>query len=179
MKSLLAALILLAGGQAFAAEISNPNPTTVTINSTQLKGTTTNSSASAGFVGEYVSSGSINSNLTDQQWKDCAAITLTAGDWDISGGSTFIRNGATFTSTDLEIGISQTSGNSASGLVAAENLTAASASVPVTFLTTSFSIPSYRLSIASSGSAYLKVYADTISAGTAKMSCHIRARRVQ
>lgn len=55
--------------------------------STGIVGTTTNNSAGTGYVGEYVSSTvSISSNsMTTATAKNITSISLTAGDWDVSG----------------------------------------------------------------------------------------------
>ena len=62
--------------------------TTPTINQANLVGTTTNNNAAAGSVGEYVSaalaSGSATS-LAVGTAKTIISISLTAGDWDVTG----------------------------------------------------------------------------------------------
>ena len=75
---------------------------TVLTSATQLigNGTTTNDNASAGQVGEYVSStvavGS-SINLSGSTASNITSISLTAGDWDVSG--TVLHGGSSTTST--------------------------------------------------------------------------------
>ncbi len=73
--------------------------TSVTFTSTNgIIGSTTNDSAAAGSVGEYVSatlaSGSATA-LTTGVAKTVTSISLTAGDWDISGNVHYSGNSAT------------------------------------------------------------------------------------
>jgi hypothetical protein len=81
-----------------------------------ILGTNTNDSASAGFVGEYVTSAvTSNTNFpTSTQYGDLTSITLTAGDWDIWVFGSPQENGGT--TTNVEVGFSSTSGNSSTGL---------------------------------------------------------------
>ena len=54
----------------------------------QIVGTATNDSATAGNVGEYVSSAVTPAypiTLTSTQYADVTSISLTAGDWDVTG----------------------------------------------------------------------------------------------
>lgn len=63
-----------------------------------LLGTTTNDNAYAGMIGEYVESvvgpGSATS-LTTNTYKNVTTISLTAGDWDVSGNVAFVPTGTT------------------------------------------------------------------------------------
>lgn len=64
---------------------------------TAITGTATNDSASAGYVGEYVSSTVVSGSavsLTTTIVANVTSISLTAGDWDVSGvvGWTFMNN---------------------------------------------------------------------------------------
>lgn len=121
------------------------------------KGTATNDSPSAGYIGEVMSSAiTSNQNLPSTgQYGDLTSLALTAGDWLISAFITF--NSATSTSlTDVDLGISTTSGNSSSGLTAGDSLISPSTvgfagneRIAVTF-------PPRRFSIASTTTHYLK-----------------------
>lgn len=94
MKRVLASLLALALVIAplRAQDIYNPPV------AGQLPGTATNDNASAGNVGEYISStvlvGSAVS-LTTGTPADVTSISLTAGDWDVWGIVTFNPNAAT------------------------------------------------------------------------------------
>jgi hypothetical protein len=123
-------------------------------NGVEIKGTTTNDNATAGFYGESVRS-SVPTNLnagTSAEWTDLTSISLTAGDWLIFGSYNFALNGATV--TGLEIGISTTSGNSATGLVNGDNEQVPF--IPTSASNSCASIAGWRLSLSASATAYLK-----------------------
>ena len=64
----------------------------------QIKGTATNDNAAAGYVGEYISSSVASGSavsLTTTTPKTITSISLTAGDWDVSGNVAFSPNAAT------------------------------------------------------------------------------------
>ncbi len=64
----------------------------------QLPGETTNGSASAGNIGEYIESNiAIGSavSLTSPNASNVTSISLTAGDWDVSANVTYNPNAAT------------------------------------------------------------------------------------
>jgi hypothetical protein len=52
-------------------------------------GTTTNDNAAVGSIGEYVSGTGTGVTLTNGTAANVASITLTAGDWDVTGNMTF------------------------------------------------------------------------------------------
>lgn len=155
-----------------------------------VRGTATNDSATAGYVGEYkenvrssatpnfssnttcsVDSGNVTLNDTNE-----VGITLTPGDWDIQGVVNF--NGAAgTTASDLSIWIGTAKGTSATGEVDYanynRNLQAWSAPVRATLVT-----PVWRVSIASSTTYYLKALA-TFAVSTLSAIGSIRARRVR
>lgn len=83
----------------------------VTLSTGQYPGTTTNDNATAGNVGEYVesivASGSALA-LTSATAKTIASISLTAGDWDVSGNLSFNGNGGV-SITFVEASLSTTS----------------------------------------------------------------------
>lgn len=57
-----------------------------------ITGTTTNDSAAAGFVGEFISSNipvGSSTSLTSATGKNITSISLTAGDWDVWGQVSF------------------------------------------------------------------------------------------
>lgn len=86
--------------------------TAPTINQPNIVGTTTNDSAAAGSVGEYVSSviaqGSAVSLSTDTA-ANITSITLTAGDWDVWGKGQFSPNPGVTTVAYILCSISSTS----------------------------------------------------------------------
>jgi hypothetical protein len=148
---------------------------------TQLigKGTATNDDAAAGYIGEYVvGSQSTATNFpTSPDWGDGTSISLTAGDWDVSAVLDATINTATWTRAAL--GISTTSGNSTTGLVTGDNRliqTWASSSTTPTGAT--IVIPTYRISLSTTTTVYLKL-SSTYSAGQSQYQCRISARRVR
>lgn len=75
----------------------------------QIPGTTTNGDATAGNVGEYVTSNVTSASpvsLSTGTAKNITSISLTGGDWDVWGTVGFIANAAT-TATIFAGGISQ------------------------------------------------------------------------
>jgi len=72
----------------FATSGANSNITSLTGLSGGIVGTATNNNASAGYIGEFVSSvvlGGAAVSLTTSTGTDITTIALTAGDWDVYG----------------------------------------------------------------------------------------------
>jgi hypothetical protein len=130
----------------------------------------------AGYVGEIISSHGTSSNITSAQYNDRGSITLTAGVWDITGAGG-IATVASTTVFEVRVGISSTSGNSATGLVLWENLLVNyyPGSVPVGTL--GIAAPTWRVSISSPTTYYLKVMG-VFGVSTASADGHIRATRI-
>lgn len=144
-----------------------------------LRGTNTNDSAADAFVGFY--SESINTATTNStgttQWTDCTSLSLTAGDWDVTGTFFVEANGATW--SVASVGISTTSGNSATGLTLGSNRLEADHGNTSTVITAlSFSIPTYRISLSATTTVYHK-FNCTFSAGTPRCRGRLSARRVR
>lgn len=106
---------------ALASPLTTPGAVTVTGNlsfastSTQgIKGTTTNDSAAAGNVGEYIiaTSAQISIPGASNAWGDIVSISLTAGDWDVTMQGFANPNGAVVTN-EVDVGIGTVSGNTA------------------------------------------------------------------
>ena len=145
-----------------------------------IVGTATNDDAATGNVGEEVRSsvpGSVAGAATGV-YDDGTSISLTAGDWDVSACMVADNDGATWTGVSL--GISVTSGNSATGLVNADNLiSAAFASSSTTPVFVPMTIPSYRMSLSTTTVVYLK-RKFTYSAGTPQADgVRLSARRAR
>jgi hypothetical protein len=150
-----------------------------TSTSTQgIVGTTTNDSAATGNVGQYTESviSTPASAPTSAQWGDLTSISLTAGDWDVTAIATCILNGGTAT-VRPQVGISTTSGNSATGLIDGSNWVWAPAS-PASTANASAAVPSYRMSLSGTTTVYLKVQFG-YSAGTPQFQGRLSARRVR
>lgn len=123
---------------------------------TTIKGSATNDSASAGNVGELLSSVVSNqSPVTTDVYYDVTSISLTAGDWDVTVLCTANANSATWSA--VIIGISSTSGNSATGLTNGDSsVNAFWASSSTTPLQVPIAVANLRVSLASTTTYYFK-----------------------
>lgn len=141
-----------------------------------IRGSTAGDSASAGNVGEYQFSyiDTATNYPSTGNWGDLTSISLTAGDWDISALVESNPGGATVTT--VGIGISTTTGNSTAGLLVGN--TQLDALGPTSVSNVSLSIPSVRLSINTTMTAYLK-YMASYSVSTPQARGRISARRVR
>lgn len=140
---------------------------------TALKGTTTNDNAATGYIGEYVSSTVASGSaitLTNATAANVTSLSLTAGDWDVSGVITF--NGAV-TGSYSTAGISTTS-----AAHQAYPNSVDSPYLPTAAANASTVVPAIRISVASTTTVYL-VALEAFSAGTAKAYGFISARRVR
>ena len=136
------------------------------------KGTATNDSPSAGYIGEYIESNiTTATNVpTSTQYGDLTSISLTAGDWDVSADIRFYLNGATC--TEVSGGIKTTSGNSAP----VEPAFGGSGPPPTSAYSSAIHVSSAQFLLASTTTIYLK-YEATYPAGTPQARGIIRARR--
>lgn len=78
--------------------LTNKTLTTPTVNQPNIVGVTTNSSAAAGSVGEYISSNIASGSavsLTTNTAANVTSLSLTAGDWDVWGNIGFAAAGGT------------------------------------------------------------------------------------
>lgn len=145
------------------------------------KGTATNDSAAAGYIGEYVESVvSTYTNLPGATtvWGNMTSISLTAGDWDVTGIINWIANGATVTAgIDLDaIAISINSGTTTSDHVQGSNQVNVIA--PSASTDRPGCIPNYRLSLSGTTTVYFKILA-TYSVANPQFKCRLSARRVR
>lgn len=136
-------------------------------------GTTTNDSAAAGFVGQYIESVVGNTTMvTTGNWQDLTSISLTAGDWDVTV-LIYMNNQTSF--TQGQGGISTTSGNSATGLVAGSNFLSTSV---VSNTEGHITVANYRMSLSATTTVYGK--AKAIFTGTQpQFSGRLSARRMR
>ena len=139
-------------------------------------GTTTNNSANAGSIGEYISStvASTGVSLTTTVFANITSISLTAGDWDVSG-VVAINNPGTTTFSYINYGTSTTSAT-AGTLGQMGGLTTPSTIAATIDFTTP--IPETRLSLASTTTVYLVTRA-SFAVSTASAYGVIRARRIR
>jgi hypothetical protein len=142
-----------------------------------ITGTAASDSAPAGKVGEYISSvvtaGSAVSG-SNGVFVNVTSISLTAGDWDVTGIIGFTLNGATMT---VALGaLSINTGNSTGDQVQGDNQT--SSPLPTSNFNTSCALPAWRKSINGTTTIYMKAECD-FSAGTPKVFGRLSARRVR
>jgi len=142
--------------------------------------TTTDDAAAPGELGEYVSAALDVADamaLTNSVGMTIAAITLTPGDWDVSGLVGFLPTGGT-TVTALFASVSSVD-NTVSSTVG-HTSTAAYDSSGATVLASTNRLPTpvVRFSLASTTTVFLVAYAN-FGAGTMKGFGAIRARRAR
>lgn len=141
-----------------------------------IVGTTTNNNAAAGSVGQLVSASVLLSSavaLTTNVTTNVTSISLTAGDWDVSGSSIINTNGNV---TNYTGAISSTSGTLPSepyigGITQLRDVSGANDAQVL-------SISPVRFSLASTTTIYL-VALCVFSTGTASGAGGIRARRMR
>lgn len=159
---------------------SNPN---FTFNKTsgcvtaKLKGISNGGDAASGVIGEYISSSVTSANApTTDQHGDITSIALTAGDWDVIGQAYFNKNGATF-SGELRwyLGLSTTSGNSGSGMVAGLSILAQD--TPANKYGSEIVI--VRFNLASAATVYLKTLFNSYATATPSFAASLQARRIR
>jgi len=143
-----------------------------------LTGTTTNNNANAGAVGEYVTATiatgasvalgtGVTSNIT--------SISLTAGDWDVTGAVDFTF-GATTSYTNLIGSVSTTTGTI--GAQDSKFDFETPAAVPTAGADSTFPVPVVRFSLSGTTTVFL-VAQGTFTVSTLKAYGTIRARRVR
>lgn len=156
----------------------------------QLLGTNTNDSAATGYVGEYFENNrtstiavtsatyfSIDTGNSTFNDGNEVGITLTPGDWDISGSAYFdASTNAVITQPILFIGTAK--GTSTTGQSVTKNFT----ELNVSFATSgdvAISTPVWRVSISSSTTYYLKARCNHTGGTGVTAIGNIRARRVR
>lgn len=137
-------------------------------------GTTTNNNANAGSWGEYLTGTTTGTSLTTGTTTNCSSVSLTAGDWDVEGVVTFVPAAGT-TVTAIQAGINTVSATIPANNTGGYNLLFATLT---TGSSQSYASPIVRVSLASSGTAYLLGVSNF---GVSTMTCNgfIRARRVR
>ena len=137
-----------------------------------VKGTSTNDSAQAGSIGEYISNSASGTSLTNNISINVTSISLTAGDWDVNGVVEY-NPGAGVSLTGMQLGASTTSGaiNTTTG---ARSVYQYAAGSNAQFI----SVPVIRVSISATTTVYLVCLA-SFSGGTCTANGFIRARRMR
>jgi len=153
--------------------------TSPTINNPNIVGVTNGTNASAGSVGEYVSSTLVNASsvsMTTNVTSNITSISLTAGDWDINGLVVWSFGGSTVILTELagistvSAGMPTVDSGQIGGFAFGAGKTGGGADYSVT--------PTVRLSINSTTTVYL-VGKATFPTSTMAASGTISARRVR
>lgn len=155
-----------ASGQTFSASIT-PSQTSGII------GTTTNNNANAGSVGELLTNTTTGTALTSPSAANATSISLTAGDWEVSGTIQYNPAAGTTIAT-INSSISTVSAT-VSGTLGATNSLRAQFN---TAGTQQLSSPVVRISVASTTTVFL-VAAATFAVSTMTADGAIRARRVR
>lgn len=147
---------------------------TFTSSGVSLIGTNTNDSANSGWIGDRISSGTQNgvSSTGTGQFFDIVALSISSGDWDVSGLVVFTLNGSA--QTVALMAITSTSGNSTSGQIDGDNRCAVT--VPTATNDNSGSIPAFRVSLSATTTYYLKARMD-YTGGPPKAYGRISARK--
>ena len=145
-----------------------------------IVGTTTNDSATAGYVGEVISSTvdvTVGVSLTTSTAKTVTSISLTAGDWDITGMVSFNGNGAT-TVTLTAGGINTTTNTLPAAYEARATAVFAAASTPFATSPIGSVVPTVRAQLTTTTTYYL-VAVLNFGISTAGAGGTIYARRVR
>jgi len=163
----------------YATDANGNRKTSATsVNSSAVLGTTTNDDATAGRLGEY-SISTVASNtvsLTTATPANITSISLTAGDWDVSG-KVIYTTAATTNVVSLLMGISTTSATIA-GEETTGKLQNVAAGLVYGATTVHVTGPVVRVSIASTTTVYL-VTNQAFTVSTLTGGGTIRARRVR
>lgn len=160
---------------AFTTSSITFNPTT-----SGIVGTTTNDSASAGFVGQEITSvvlvGSAVALTTNTQ-KTITSVSLTAGDWDVTGVLWLDAAGTTTTSR-VAVSISQTNDTVVTTPAAGGSFSQIYPSTSTAGANNVLAAPRCRISLASTTTVYLVALA-TFLVSTLSGYGNIIARRVR
>lgn len=121
-----------------------------------MVGTNTNDLACLGCVGEVKDARVTTSTNTGPsgQYFDVTSVPLNPGQWECSGNVMYFLNGATMSGT-IETGISATTGNSSTGLVAGQSLSQ-SPGVPTSASNASLLVGPILVSLTSTTTYFLK-----------------------
>lgn len=166
------------GGSWFLNQ-SGTNPSTLggalTVNGQLIaKGTATNDSASAGYIGEYKSASASNVTFTTSGTIEAAcSLSITAGDWDLNAVVTTIANGGTQTWWGMYVG---TTSASASGTTYGD--TRGEFTPATSTFNSTASLPGIRVSVSGTTTYYLNVVA-AFSVANSKYYARLSARRVR
>lgn len=140
-----------------------------------MVGTTTNDSAVAGRIGEFVETvvqTIVPVSLATGVAKDMATISLTAGDWDVSASIISVPQSSTVTAS-IQAGI-----NTTANTLPALELQQINGVISTPQSTASVALPRQRYSLAST-TTVRAIVSIVFSAGTCSAAGFINARRVR
>lgn len=145
-----------------------------------IVGTSTNDNATAGNIGEEISTGvsTYTNYTTTATYQAIDSITLTAGDWDISALGTFSSNGATITGASDAIFVISTTRASATGSTEGQSIVYVPQAALLGTNHESVTIAPYRVSLTGSTKYYLNTQA-TFTLGNPQYVGSLRARRMR
>lgn len=139
---------------------------TITPSSTSgIVGTTTNDNANAGSIGEFVSNSVSSATATNNAVTAATSVSLTAGDWDVSGQVQFTLSAA---NSNLQAGIDT---SQAASSVQKWTINTASSNSGASVTT-----PVVRMSLSSTTTVYLNYFS---AANATTVNGFIRARRIR
>lgn len=140
----------------------------------QVVGINTNGNATAGNIGEFISATASGISLTSGNEVDVTSISLTAGDWDVSGTVSFVgASGTIFSLVQSSISItSVTLSGVNSGASTLMWITSGATTTQI------LGIPPVRISIAATTTVYL-IGKAFFTVSTATGGGFISARRVR
>lgn len=169
--------LVFAGSPTFTGTVSvNQIAATGAIAPSQtagLTGTTTNNNANSGSVGEYITATGTAVSLTSVTPANITSISLTAGDWDVSGNVSFVPAGTTVLQSF------ETSINTITATHAAIPFNATVSGIIIGAGANNTQIPPIqRISVATTTTVFLVATAVFVTS-TLTASGYIRARRVR
>lgn len=141
----------------------------------QLLGTNTDDSAATGYVGEEITGSGVYESIANNTWGDTAQITLTPGDWDVSGAVEFYTS-SNPTVSQMYIGYGSASGTSSTGV--GSPYRSLNRIAPTTDSQVTMGVITRRYSVSANTTVYLKARI-FISGGNINGSGFLRARRVR
>jgi len=147
-----------------------------TTDAVYTKGTNTNDSPAAGYVGEIVTSTvtTFANITTTATFQNITSISLTAGHWIVAGAGAFTLNGATG-AAQVQVVISQFTGNTTTDHAYGDNLFRQTG--PTANTDPSVTIPNYEIKLSGSATVYLKGVTN-FTAGNPQFAGRITATRL-
>lgn len=165
-------LTVTAGGSTINGGLVVAGGAITPVSTAGIVGTNTNNNATAGAYGEYVTNSGAGVALTTATPANATSVSLTAGDWDVSGSVQFVPAGTTTVSA-IAAGVSTTSAT----LGALGSFNSLSATL-TTGAGQIISTPTFRISLSATTTVYI-VAQMTFGVSTATCGGFIRARRVR